>query len=79
MKISKRHSGASLLTAVFLITALALLGALMTRLMVLSSTETIQEWYAAQSLYAAESGVDWAASRSRPAHTPVPLTAIPIR
>jgi Tfp pilus assembly protein PilX len=61
MKISKRHSGASLLTAVFLITALALLGALMTRLMVLSSTETIQEWYAAQSLYAAESGVDWAA------------------
>lgn len=57
----QRQKGASLITAVFLITALALLAALMTRLMVLGSTETINEWYSAQSLYAAESGVDWAA------------------
>lgn len=61
MENIKRQSGASLLTAVFLITALALVAALMTRLMMLGSTETINEWYSAQSLYAAESGVDWAA------------------
>lgn len=61
MKNHKRQSGASLLTAVFLLTGLALLAALMTRLMVLTSVETIDEWYSAQALYAAESGVDWAA------------------
>lgn len=61
MITNQRQKGASLITAVFLITALALLAALMTRLMVLGSTETINEWYSAQSLYAAESGVDWAA------------------
>lgn len=57
----RRQSGVSLLTAVFLITALAVLGSLMTKLMVLSSVETIQEWQSAQALYAAETGIDWAA------------------
>jgi len=53
--------GASLITAIFLITALAILGSLMTRLTILSSDETISEWYASQALYAAESGADWGA------------------
>jgi hypothetical protein len=61
MKDIKRQTGASLLTAVFLITGLALLAALMTRMTVIGSTETINEWYSAQSLYAAESGIDWTA------------------
>jgi len=56
-----KQRGASLITAVFLITGLAVLGAMMTRMMTLSSTETIGEWNSAQALYAAESGVDWAA------------------
>lgn len=56
-----RQSGVSLITAVFLITGLALLAALMTRLTVMQSTETINEWYSAQALYAAEAGLDWAA------------------
>lgn len=56
-----RQRGASLITAVFLITGLAVLGAMMTRMLTLSSTETISEWYSEQALYAAESGVDWAA------------------
>jgi hypothetical protein len=32
----------------------------MTQLLVVGSEETIDEWYSAQALYAAESGVDWA-------------------
>ena len=61
MKRIDRQSGVSLITAVFLITGLAVLAALMTRLTVLQSAETISEWYSAQALYAAESGLDWAA------------------
>lgn len=53
--------GASLVMAIFLITALAALGGLLTQLLVLGSEETINEWYSAQALYAAESGVEWAA------------------
>lgn len=52
--------GASLFAVIFVITALATLGALMTQLLVTESEETINEWYSAQALYAAESGVDWA-------------------
>lgn len=55
-----RQRGAALIAAIFVITALAALGALMTQLLVLGSEETIDEWYSAQALYAAESGVDWA-------------------
>ncbi len=53
--------GASLVMAIFLITALAALGGLLTQLLVLGSEETINEWYSAQALYAAESGMEWAA------------------
>ncbi len=60
MKEIKRQSGVSLITAIFLITALAVLAALMTYYMVLGSKETINEWYSGQALVAAESGVDWA-------------------
>ena len=51
--------GASLITAIFLITALAILGALMTRLTILGQNEVIDEWYSSQALHAAESGADW--------------------
>ncbi|HEY5602397.1 MAG TPA: hypothetical protein VIM41_04745 [Gammaproteobacteria bacterium] len=54
-----RQRGAALIAAVFLITALLGLGALMTQLLVLGSEETINEWYSAQALYAAESGAEW--------------------
>lgn len=53
--------GASIISAIFLITALAVLGALMTKLTIMGSQETINEFYSAQALYAAESGTDWAA------------------
>ncbi len=56
----KRQLGVSLITAIFLITALAVLAALMTHYMILGSKETINEWYSSQALVAAESGVDWA-------------------
>ena len=62
MRNLKKQSGLSLITAVFLITGLALLAALMTRLMVMQSEETLNEWYSAQALYAAETGIDWAAN-----------------
>jgi len=59
--LASRQRGASLVMAIFLITALAALGGLLTQLLVLGSEETINEWYSAQALYAAESGVEWAA------------------
>lgn len=52
--------GGALIAAIFVITALAALGGLMTQLLVLGSEETIDEWYSTQALYAAESGVEWA-------------------
>lgn len=54
-----RQRGAALIAAIFVITALAALGGLMTQLLVLGTEETIDEWYSAQALYAAESGVQW--------------------
>ncbi len=57
---SARQRGAALIATIFVITALAALGALMTQMLVLGSEETIDEWYSSQALYAAESGVDWA-------------------
>jgi hypothetical protein len=56
---SIRQHGAALIAAIFVITALAALGGLMTQMLVLGSEETIDEWYSTQALYAAESGVDW--------------------
>jgi Tfp pilus assembly protein PilX len=59
--LPRAQRGASVIAAIFLITALALLGAMMTRMLTLSSTESIDEWHSAQALYAAESGIDWGA------------------
>ncbi len=53
--------GASVLVALFLITGLAILGAILVRLMVHGSTTGIDDWYSEQAFQAAESGVDWAA------------------
>ncbi len=57
----QRQQGAGLIAVIFIITALASLGGLMTQMMVLGSEETIDEWYSSQALYAAESGVEYAA------------------
>ncbi len=54
-----RQRGAALIAAIFVITALAALGGLMTQFLVLGSEESIDEWYSSQALYAAESGVEW--------------------
>lgn len=59
MSVNKQR-GASLITAIFLITALAALAALMTRLMVHGSVVTVNEYFSARALSAAESGIDWA-------------------
>ncbi len=61
LALAGRQAGASILTAIFIITALSVLGALMTKITIMSSQETINEMYSAQALYAAESGTDWAA------------------
>ena len=58
---AKRQQGASIITAIFLITALAALAAAMTRMTVHSAIVTTDDYLAQQALYAAESGVDWAA------------------
>jgi len=58
-----RSRGAALITAIFIITALASLGAVMTRFTIIGSEESINEWYSAQALYTAESGVFWSAYR----------------
>lgn len=56
----QRQRGASLIAAIFLIVGLAALGLLLARTTALTSEETIAEWYSAQALYAAESGIDYA-------------------
>ena len=55
-----RQRGASLITAIFIITALAALAAAMTRMTTHSAIDTAHELLSAQALYAAESGIDWA-------------------
>ncbi len=55
--------GAALVTAAFLLTGLAALGALMVRLAVFGSDESVAAWHATQALHAAESGLDWAMHR----------------
>lgn len=57
--VRKKQSGAALIAAIFIITGLAALGGLMTQFLILGTEETIDEWYSAQALYAAESGVEW--------------------
>ncbi len=56
----RQQSGTSLIAVIFIMTALAALGASMTRMIVLSSSSTINEWYSSQAFFAAESGIDWA-------------------
>lgn len=68
-----RQCGASLIAAIFLITVLAIMGAFLSRLLVTTSAGTITEWYSAQALYAAESGVDYAAYQLA-RNTPAPPT-----
>lgn len=61
MKRTKQSQrGAALIAAIFVITALAGLGGLMTQRLMLSTEETINEWYSGQALAAAESGIQWA-------------------
>lgn len=60
MMTAHKQRGASLITAIFLITALATLAALMTRLNVHGSVVTVNEYFSARALSAAESGIDWA-------------------
>ena len=55
--------GASLITAAFLVVGLGALGALMVRLVVFGSEESVVEWHSTQALHAAESGLDWAMHR----------------
>ncbi|MGE0080335.1 MAG: hypothetical protein AB7U81_03455 [Thiohalomonadaceae bacterium] len=57
----ERQQGASLITAVFLITAMAVIAGVMMRLTANTQVTTAEEWLSAQALYAAESGIDWAA------------------
>jgi hypothetical protein len=56
-----QQRGVSIIGAIFLITGLSLLGALLSRMMVVNVEETMSEWYASQAFYAAESGLDYAA------------------
>ena len=56
-----RQRGVSLITAIFLLVGLSALGAVMTGMLVTQSLESTDEWLAAQALYAAESGVQYAA------------------
>ncbi|MBF0218515.1 MAG: hypothetical protein HQL49_03165 [Gammaproteobacteria bacterium] len=57
---TKKARGASLISAIFLITALASLGALMSKLTIFSTRTTLQDYYAAQAFAAANSGLEWA-------------------
>ena len=62
--------GVSLITAIFLLVGLSALGAAMTRMLVTESLQTTDEWLSARALYAAESGVQYAAyqlNRTSPA------------
>ena len=60
MRFIRPQRGAALIAAIFVITALAGLGGLMTQRLMLSTEETINEWYSGQALAAAESGIQWA-------------------
>jgi hypothetical protein len=55
----RKQSGVSLIAAIFLLTGLAMLGALLSRLLITGVGEGMQEWYSSQALYAAESGISW--------------------
>lgn len=54
---SKRQSGISIITAIVALLGLSLLGAMIAVLTSTQSESTVNEWYSAQALYAAESGI----------------------
>lgn len=56
-----RQQGVSIITAIFLLVGLSALGAAMTQMIVTQSLQTTDEWLSSQALYAAESGVQYAA------------------
>lgn len=56
-KLHRHQGGASIITAIFLITGLAILAALMSKLTIFGATQSVKEWHAAQALYAAESAI----------------------
>ena len=58
-RLNRKQRGVSLIAAIFLLTGMAVLGALLSRLLITGVGESLQEWYASQALYAAESGVSW--------------------
>ncbi len=62
---NRHQQGASLITAVFLITTVAAIGALMARLSSTTAITSAHEILSARALYAAETGVDWAAFQIR--------------
>jgi len=78
LSLQKNQRGAALITAVFLITGLAVLGSLMTKVTIMSSDLTIREWYSSQALFAAESGIDWGGwyieQNLQPTAPPCPVT-----
>ncbi len=71
----KQQNGMALITAIFLITGLAVLGALSTKMMVISSHTTINELQSSRALFAAESGSDWGAHYVQ--YTLFPASACP--
>jgi len=60
----RRQRGAAIITALFLVTGLAALGAFMWRSLAVTSHALVSEWDSAQALYAAESAVQWSAWRT---------------
>jgi Tfp pilus assembly protein PilX len=65
------QQGVSIITAIFLLVGLSALGAAMTRMLVTQSLHTTDEWLSAQALYAAESGVQFAAYQLNRSSPPV--------
>jgi Tfp pilus assembly protein PilX len=64
-----QQRGVSLITAIFLLVGMSALGAIMSGMLLTQSLQTTDEWLAAQALYAAESGIHYAAyqlNRSTP-------------
>ncbi len=59
--ILSRQQGVSIIIAIFLLVGLSALGAAMTQMIVTQSLQTTDEWLSSQALYAAESGVQYAA------------------
>lgn len=75
LSLKRKQRGVSLIAAIFLLTGMSVLGALLSRLLIVGVDETMQEWYASQALYAAESGVSWRMYGANPDATNVVVVA----